>query len=199
MQEFKADILKPNTTGKMLFFSVAGLLTLAIIVLLVLGIMPDVAPIFWIVIFIYGVAKYFLQTRKQVLKKSVGELIISKDRIIAMEQQYLINDLRSIRIEFYGWVSYKRSADRAVPITDMHAGDKNFISFKYNGVAKKFELLLTSKEHWQSLRTHLIDWYRQGIIIQESAQGMKSYGMEVLNYSQIQEFKKLIANPHSVK
>ncbi len=199
MQEFKAEILKPNTKGKVLFFTVAGILTITIVVLLVLGIMPAVAPIFWIAIFIYGVARYFLQTRKQVLKKSVGELIITKHTITAMNEEFLIDDIKSLRILFYGWISYKRSADRSVPVTDMHAGDKNFISFQHNGELKRFEILITSMEHWQRLRIHLIDWYRRGISVSETAQGMKSYGMEVLNYSQIQEFKKLIANPHAVK
>jgi hypothetical protein len=199
MQDFKADIIKPNTKGKVVFFSVTGLLAIVIIVLLILGIMPAIAPIFWIAIFIYGVARYLLQTRKQVLKKSVGKLIITKNTITAMDEYYLIDEVKSLRIEFYGWISYKRSADRSVPVTDMHAGDKNFISFLHNGEEKKFEIIITSMEHWQILRSHIIDWYRRGISIMESAQGMKSYGMEVLNYSQIQEFKKLIANPHTVK
>jgi len=195
MEDFRADILQPNAKGKVLFFSLILVLAVVIIILLILGIMPVVAPIFWIAIFIYGVSKYFFQTRKQVLKKSIGEFIISDDRIIALNETYSINKLQSIRIDFYGWKSYKRSEDRSVPITDMHAGDKNFISFNYHSEQKKFELLITSIEQWQLFRTHIIEWYRKGINISESVQGMKSYGLGVLNYAQIQEFKKLISNP----
>src|SRR5687767_15927659 len=101
MQEFRADILETNTRGKILFFSAVALLAIVTIVLLVLGLMPAIAPIFWIAVFVYGVSKYFLQTRKQVLKKSIGELVINNEKIIALNEGYSINELKSIRIEFY--------------------------------------------------------------------------------------------------
>jgi hypothetical protein len=122
-------------------------------------------------------------------------LIISRDAITVLGEQYPVNELHGVTISFYGWKSYKRSEERSVPVTEMHAGDKNFISFVYREREVKAEFLLSSVEHWQLLRSHVIDWYRRGINIAETSHGSRSYGLELLNYAQIQEFKKRISNP----
>lgn len=193
MQEFKAHIVMVNRKGRLLFFSVAAALASAATVLMILGLIPVIFQLFSIGIFVFTSARYYLQTRKYMLKEPVSELIISEESIIAFGNTYLIHELNAVMISISGWKSYKKSGDRSVPITDMHAGDKNFIGFIYKGEERKIEFLMESEAHWQQLREHVFDWYRRNIKVIESVNGMKSYGLQVLNYAGVQEFKKIIS------
>ncbi len=199
MQDFESDILEVNKKGRLFFFAMMLALTLLVIALMFLGFAPVILSLCGMVIFAFTAARYYLQTRRQVLKKPVGKLRITADSITAFGRVYKISELNAILVSFSGWRSYKRSTDRSVPLTDMHTGDSNFLQFVYKGSENKFEFLLETQEHWQQLRSHVISWYRRNIKVIENAGGGRSYGLEILNYSQIQEFKKMIANPDMEK
>jgi hypothetical protein len=75
----------------------------------------------------------------------------------------------------------------------MHDGDKNFITVVADNTTTTCEFLLTSKEQWSLIREHLISWYCRNVNVSEDCNGgVKTYGLQVLNYSEIQKFKQHI-------
>lgn len=193
MQEFCAPILSANKKGKALFVS---MITAGLLILIFTGIFTWLLQLIGMLIFIYGALRYYLQTKKQVLKKKTGKIIISETQITVPNGSVDINSLISIVISVSGWQHYARSGDRNTPL-DFHSGDNNILSFLVNGEEKKFEIELASRKQWELLREHVISWYRRGIKVIENNHETRTYGLESLNYSQIQEFKKIIATPNS--
>lgn len=186
MQDFKADILAPNKKGRLYFYLSVAMVMIVIVVLIFLQIIPIVLQVFSIALWLFAISKYILQSRKQVLKKIVGELIISDDRISIFDYNYNLDEITLVKISVSGWRSYKRSSDRHQPISDLHNGDENFLSVIVKDKTIKCEFLLTSEEHWQLLRQHVLNWYCLNINISEAG----TYGLQNLTYKEIQEFKK---------
>ncbi|HEX8331745.1 MAG TPA: hypothetical protein VF622_03940 [Segetibacter sp.] len=196
MEEFKADILSTNKKGRLYFYLFVALMALVIAFLLYLQVIPFFLEIFSIMIWLFAILKYVLQTKKQVLKKSFGELRISEDQISIFNNDFSLHEIKSFKLSISGWRSYKRSSDRSQPVSNMHNGDKNYLTVVVNDQTTKCEFLLISKEHWQHLREHVMNWYYLNLNVSEDNNGGRSYGLECLNYNEIQEFKKHI---HTLK
>ncbi|HEX6913754.1 MAG TPA: hypothetical protein VF145_00850 [Chitinophagaceae bacterium] len=194
MQVFEADIIQVNRKGNFYFYATMVVLAVTTVILMVTGILPFLAQLAWIGFFGYQAVRYYMQTRKKLLKRPVGKLVISEERIEVCGIQSFISELKVIRLAITGWRSYLATGDRSMPVSDFHAGDRNFISFS-SGLIEKYEFLLESELHFQQLREHVISWYRSGINVIETTCNMKSYGLQVLGYAQIQEFKKQISTP----
>ncbi len=200
MQEFKANILQQNKKGQVFFFVVVATLAVILVALLVFGLMPlEIFQLLSFIGFAYACLRYYLQTKKQVLKKSTGKLIINDEYVIISSTSFPIDKIKSIKINISGWKSFQRSNDRSRPIENFHSGDKNYITIFSSNKIEKCEFMLESLEHWSALREHVINWHQRQIVIDETVNGSRSYGLEVLMYSQIQEFKKLIANPQTIQ
>jgi len=199
MQPFKADIVIKNKKGKWLFAGGVILVSALLILLMALGFIPVLGQLLWVMIFLVSITRYFLQTKKQVIKKKITELVIDADFIMIGDEKILLQDIKEVKIFISGWKSYKRSEERYQPVSDVHLGDKNLITLNMAGKNQTFEFMLHSKEHWSLLRLHVISWYRRNIKITESNPAGKSYGLEALMYAQIQGFKKLIANPNTTE
>jgi hypothetical protein len=196
MQEFRADILQQNKKGQLFFFIIVATLAVMLAALLIVGLIPlEVFQLVSFIGFAYACLRYYLQTKKQVLKKSIDKLIIHDEHVVINSTSFPVSEIKSIRINISGWKSFQRSNDRSRPIENFHSGDRNYITVFSPGKCERCEFMLESQEHWNALREYVISWYRKHILIEESVNGSKSYGLEVLMYSQIQEFKKLIANP----
>lgn len=196
--EFKADILQQNKKGQVFFFIIVSALAVILAALLIFGLIPlEIFQLISFVWFAYACLRYYLQTKKQVLKKVIDKLIINDDHIIINSTSFTVAEIKSIKIDISGWKSFQRTNDRSRPIENFHSGDRNYITVISPDKCEKCEFMLESQEHWNALREYVISWYQKHILIDESVNGSKSYGLEVLMYAQIQEFKKLIANPQS--
>ncbi len=192
MEEFKADILSINKKGRLLYYSLLSIILLAIAALILLQVIPFVLQIFTVLFWIFAIIQYVLQSKKQILKKSTGQLKITTGQIVLKDKSLSLSEIQSIKIFISGWKSYKRSNDRQKPISDLHHGDKNILTLISNNETIKIEFLLNSFEHWQLLREQVLHWYRKNINISESGNSGRTYGLESLLYSEIQEFKKQI-------
>lgn len=197
MQEFRADIIAVNKEGRTTFLIATVLLAGALVALMVLGWIPVPAQMLGLITFAFMGLRYVLQTKKQVLKKKIGELVIGDKHIVLHGRPVSMESVRHICIDVTGWRSYHRSADRSRPIEGMHTGDKNFIVITTDYTIEKCEFLLDCREQFQQLREYVISWYRNNVPLTETVQGAKSYGLEVLMYAEIQNFKKLISNPRT--
>jgi hypothetical protein len=171
---------------------------LAAVVVVVIGglmflkIIPIVLQVFSIMLWLFAIAKYFFQSKKQVFKKKAGRLHLSEDQISINHSFLKLSEIISIKLFITGWKSYKRSPSRNQPIEGLQNGDKNFITITGKDGVTKCEFFLSSEKHWQLLREHLLSWYRKRMIVSEEATFGKSYGLQNLNYKEIQEFKKEI-------
>lgn len=199
MEIFSTDIVSANKKGRIIYWSLVAATSLVIIILIGYGLIPFLLQMIWMAVVIFSFARYFLQTKKQILKKSTGVLSISTDYIEVNYEKFPMSELKAILISVSGWQSYKATGDRSMPVSDFNTGDNNIISFVYNERKVECEFLLRSKEDWQLLREHVINWYRRGIKVIENNTAGKTYGLEALNYSQVQEFKKLIATNTNAK
>jgi hypothetical protein len=193
MDTFRTDILAINKKGRTAFWVVISGITIALATLMVLQLIPLMLPVVWMAVVIYAFLRFYLQTRKQVLKKSVGTLELTNQSIRLADETFPLAGLGSISISVTGWRSYSRSNDRSVPVNDLHAGDNNHISFIHAGKERRAEFLLTSRKDWELLRHHVISWYQRGIKVVEDHRGSKTYGLEMLNYAQVQQFKQRIS------
>jgi hypothetical protein len=192
MEDFKADILIPNKKGRFYFNLSLGVIIVVIAVLTFLQIIPIFLQIFSFLIWLFALSNYIAQTKKQVLKKSVGDLKLTSDQISILGNSFNLKETTSVKISISGWKSYKRSNDRHQPISDLHKGDKNFLTVTSRDRNIKCEFLLTSKEHWLLLREHVLNWYYCNLNVAEDNNGGRSYGLECLTYKEIQEFKRNI-------
>ncbi len=200
MQEFKADILQKNKKGQIMFTVIMATIAVILAALLIFGFIPiEIFQLISFVAFGYACLRYYLQTKKQVLKKSTGKIVINDEYVIISSTSFPIDEIKSIKINISGWKSFQRSNDRSRPIENFHSGDKNYITIFSSNKIEKCEFMLESLEHWSALREHVINWHQKQIVIDETVNGSRSYGLEVLMYSQIQEFKKLIANPQTIQ
>lgn len=190
MEIFKADILSVNKKGQWVFYLSLSIILFIIIVFFVLQIIPVFLQVFSIMIWLIAVLRYFLQTKKQILKNPVGEFCISDESISLFDHTYFLPDITSIKISISGWKSYKRSQDRNLPVSALHHGDKNFITVITKDENRRCEFFLTSREHWVLLRQHVLSWYCRDMNIIEDMNGARTYGLEYLNYKEIQAFKK---------
>src|SRR5688572_20529073 len=152
MDTFKTDILDINKKGRTAFWLVMSGITVAIATLLILQLIPLMLPVLWMAVVVYSFLRFYLQTRKQVLKKSVGTLELTDQSIRLHGEAFRLEDLGSISVSIAGWRSYSRSNDRSVPVTDLHAGDNNHISFIHAGKEHRAEFLLASRKDWELLR-----------------------------------------------
>lgn len=194
MEVFKADIIEPNKKGKIIFYSLAGLVLLIFAVLIFLQVIPVVLQFFSVTIWLFALARYFLQSKKQILKKTVGQLQITEDQVELHDQQFQLEAITSIKIFVSGWKNYNRSPDRQQPISNLHNGDKNFITLEVSGKVFKVEFLLTSQMHWEELRQQVMNWHRKQVKLIEENEAGKTYGLRQLNYKEIQEFKDQLRN-----
>lgn len=198
MQEFKADILQRNKKGQIFFFIIVAAFAVILAALLIIGLIPiEVFQLISFVGFAYACLRYYLQTKKQVLKKFNDTLIINNEHVVINSTTIPVSGIKSVRFNISGWKSFQRSNERSRPIEKFHLGDKNYITIFSGNKTEKCEFMLQSQEHWSILREYVISWYQRQITIDEFVNGNKSYGLEVLMYSQIQNFKKLISNPQA--
>ncbi|MCE3281862.1 MAG: hypothetical protein K0Q66_599 [Chitinophagaceae bacterium] len=199
MDTFKTDILDINKKGRTAFWLVVSGITIAVATLMILKLIPLMLPVVWMAVLIYSFLRFYLQTRKQVLKKSGGRLELTDQSIRLQGETFRLEDLDSISVSIAGWRSYSRSNDRSMPVNELHTGDKNYISFIHSGKEHRAEFLLASHNDWELLRHHVISWYQRGLKVVENHHGNKTYGLEMLNYAEIQEFKRLISPKSKAK
>lgn len=126
MQQFKADILSVNKKGRQIFL-ILTLVSGATFVLLAFFVAPIIMHLASILTFLYAAIKYYLQTRKRLLKKIVAELVIDDEKIIINQNTFLLSEIKKINLQVTGWRSYSRSEQKEHPLQNIHSGDKNFI------------------------------------------------------------------------
>jgi len=192
MKEFRSDILIINKKGQLYFYLSLAIILVIIAVLVLLQIIPVVLQVFSIILWLFAISRYLLQTKKQVLKKSIGELKIKAEEISFFNNTFKLSEITSIKISISGWRSYKRSQDRQFPVSEMHNGDKNILKVTVKDQIAKCEFLLSSKAHWGELREHVISWHCRNLNVLEDSNGGKTYGLKFLSYKEIQEFKKYL-------
>jgi hypothetical protein len=69
-------------------------------------------------------------------------------------------------------------------------GEDNYIEFSFNNTVYKLYFTLTNKADAENYRAVAINFYEQNIKIKEWNVLGTTYGLEALNYAQIQEFKQ---------
>lgn len=199
MQAFKADIIVANKKGRVIFYAIVGIVFLCVAVLLALQIIPVALQVFTIAFWLAAVFKYFLQSKKQIIKKTVGVLLINENGISIHNDDYSYAQIKSIELLISGWKSHQRSFDRGQPIQQLNNGDKNFLTL-YTSTGKiGIEFLLTTQEHWCQLREYVVQWHRDGINLKEANAAGKTYGLQTLNYKEIQKYKQQVQNAKTVE
>ena len=118
-------------------------------------------------------------------------LKLSISNIIIGNETYDLTDVENLIFEVTDFKSQRvRYPDRWPAGPCLAQGDNNYIRFTYQGNAITLQFLLRSKEELKTLGEYLTQLFVNRVRFQEILDGGKSYGLEKLNYKEIQEYKK---------
>ena len=120
-----------------------------------------------------------------------GSIILSLSAIEIDEQTYNFTDLKNLIFDIN---DYRGKRLRYPQMTHagpcLAQGDNNFIRFNHNSTDIEVQFLLRSKEELVILGELLTQLYVNHVAFNETLTGGKSYGLENLNYKEIQEYKR---------
>jgi hypothetical protein len=133
--------------------------------------------------------------KKEFQRKGAGRtltesLIFDTDKILIGSQKFDLNSLNKLTIRIWNY-----DGERYTPLgrgNQIQKGIDNTLEFEVNGNKYKFTFYLQSELIKTELGNLFKTWYRNGIVFQEFDRTGKTYGLQQLNYKQIQEFKRLI-------
>jgi hypothetical protein len=123
------------------------------------------------------------------LKHSVGKLLLTENSILIKDTAYKIVFLEKLIIIIN---SYKGEVIEKDGDSTKFDGTNNEISFKYNNNKINFNFLIESEFHKNELISLLSVWYVNKIKFLEYNKEGRTYCTKMLNYKEIQEFKKSI-------
>jgi len=122
---------------------------------------------------------------------SQGSIKLSISDIIIDNQKYALEDVDSLTFDINNYKGKRMRYPYALPAGPCLAqGDNNFIRFNYKGADIELQFLLKSNVEVKILGEYLTQLYVNGVSFAETMNGGKSYGLENLNYKEIQEYKK---------
>ncbi len=139
-----------------------------------------------IITIIWGWNEYYPKTTVP-----LGSIQLSLSTIKIDEQTYDFDDLNNLVFDVNDFRGERMTYPYGVPAGPcLSQGDSNFIRFKHKGIDIQVQFLLRSKEELIILGEYLTELYLNNVAFNETVNGGKSYGLEHLNYNDIQEYKK---------
>lgn len=116
----------------------------------------------------------------------VGQMIFERDKIIIKSKTETINIYHKEIEEFY--LNY--TLPRGIYYRRYDLGNNNKVKIKINGFSYDYFLCIRNKAAEKRLKSAMLGLYENRVKISESVFDLKSYGLEYLDYKEIQVFKQ---------
>ncbi len=133
--------------------------------------------------------EWFYSSRFNPDKYLRGSITLTDEYIEINNQRFVLKEIRNLKVEineYDGQIEIVTYTRRDYILN----GTNNKISFEFLGLKIKYNFYISNTQVLNDFKVLYNNWYKEKINFIETTKVGRTYGMEYLNYQQIQDFKR---------